>query len=74
MANPRVCKVLNVAEKNDAAREISKIMAGGRVQRVNTVSNSWSDWSHETTATYFREKDSLNSIRFMNLTSTFLGK
>jgi hypothetical protein len=30
----RQCKILNVAEKNDAAREISKVMAGGRVQRV----------------------------------------
>ena len=30
----RQCKILNVAEKNDAARELSKVMAGGRVQRV----------------------------------------
>jgi hypothetical protein len=33
----RQCKILNVAEKNDAAREISKVMAGGRVQRVKSV-------------------------------------
>ena len=34
MASSRVCKILNVAEKNDAAREISRIMGDGRVQRV----------------------------------------
>ena len=33
----RQCKILNVAEKNDAARELSKVMAGGRVQRVNIL-------------------------------------
>jgi len=34
MASSRVFKILNVAEKNDAAREISRIMGGGRVERV----------------------------------------
>ena len=35
MAGPQ-CKVLNVAEKNDAARELAKIMSRGRFQRVST--------------------------------------
>ena len=34
-AGSRTCKVLNVAEKNDAARELSNVMARGRVQRVS---------------------------------------
>ena len=34
MAAAPTCKVLNVAEKNDAARELSNIMAGGRARRV----------------------------------------
>ena len=34
MANPRPCKILNVAEKNDAARGIATILSGGRYQRV----------------------------------------
>ena len=28
-------KILNVAEKNDAARELSRIMSRGRAQRVS---------------------------------------
>ena len=35
MAGARQCKVLNVAEKNDAARELAKIMSRGRFQRVS---------------------------------------
>ena len=34
MAAQRQCKVLNVAEKNDAARELSKVMSRGRFNRV----------------------------------------
>ncbi len=30
----RQCKVLNVAEKNDAAKELAKVMSRGRSQRV----------------------------------------
>ena len=37
MAGARQCKVLNVAEKNDAARELAKIMSRGRFQRVSTI-------------------------------------
>ena len=37
MAGTRQCKVLNVAEKNDAARELAKIMSRGRFQRVSTI-------------------------------------
>ncbi|CAI8054414.1 DNA topoisomerase 3-alpha [Geodia barretti] len=33
MAAQRQCKVLNVAEKNDAARELSKVMSRGRFNR-----------------------------------------
>ena len=29
------CKVLNVAEKNDAAKELSNVMGRGRVRRVS---------------------------------------
>ena len=29
------CKVLNVAEKNDAAREIASVLSKGRFQRVS---------------------------------------
>ena len=31
----RRCKVLNVAEKNDVAKEVASIMAGGRFNRVS---------------------------------------
>ena len=69
----RQCKILNVAEKNDAARELSKVMAGGRVQRVNL----W--FSAHIAGGIFsiflcREKDSPNLIRFMSLISIFLGR
>ena len=34
MSGARVCKVLNVAEKNDAAKELSNVMSRGRFNRV----------------------------------------
>ena len=37
MAAQRQCKVLNVAEKNDAARELSKVMSRGRFNRVRFI-------------------------------------
>jgi hypothetical protein len=57
------CKVLNVAEKNDAARELSNIMAGGRARRVNKIAV----FSPILLILFFREKDFPNTIRFMNL-------
>ena len=33
----RQCKILNVAEKNDAAKELSNVMARGRVHRVSVL-------------------------------------
>lgn len=32
---PRGIKVLNVAEKNDAAKNIAELLSGGRVNRVS---------------------------------------
>lgn len=32
------CKILNVAEKNDAARELSNVMSRGRFSRVRSAS------------------------------------
>ena len=34
MSGSRLCKVLNVAEKNDAAKELSNVMSRGRFNRV----------------------------------------
>ena len=41
MAGTRQCKVLNVAEKNDAAKELAKIMSKGRFQRVSSMKASY---------------------------------
>lgn len=33
-------KILNVAEKNDAAKELAKVMSGGSFQRVININRS----------------------------------
>ena len=72
----RQCKILNVAEKNDAARELSKVMAGGRVQRVNRWFSAHIAGGVFSIFFFFlcRGKDSPNLIRFMSLIFIFLGR
>ena len=70
MAGSGFCKVLNVAEKNDAARELANIMARGRAQRVRKLYSC----KNLNIIFFFRGKVSLNTIKYMNLISIYLER
>ncbi len=68
----RQCKILNVAEKNDAAKELAKVMSRGRVRRVrNSLASSCTCTCDHVLST-LRGRVAQNSTKYMNLILIFL--
>lgn len=64
-------RVLNVAEKNDAAKNIAGHLSGGNLQRVILILNLFNNYVAIMFLIYFREKVFQNLIKYMSLTILF---
>ena len=74
-ARPSLPKILNVAEKNDAAKELAKVMSGRRgFQRVRNVfiqcTHHYMTPPSLSFSLFYSVKDFQNLIKYMNSIST----